>query len=168
MYYHHLMVTTFEPFLDIEPSERPGPKAIVYEAKRCFDTLFRLYYIRHGHYHMDIHIIISLIFAGIRCLDAIEQQPEGLATESLRSTLVLCATGLYHQRRNNYLAHALYSMLRARMHPEEVALLKQVPDLQGDEQALTLRQATRSKWLATVIKTKTKLDCDVQNSLVPS
>ena len=168
MYYHHLIATIFEPLLDLETYERPPPKAIVYEAKRRFATLFQLYYVRHGHQHMDIHINISLIFAGTMCLDAIQEQSQGLEMESLRATLILCATGLYYQRRNNYSAHALYSALRPRMRPEEVLLLKQVPDLQDDERALILQQKTRSKWLENVVKTNADIDNAVQNSLIPA
>lgn len=172
MYYHHLMITIFEPFHDPEKRQRPRPDAfrmfenipvnqthqrpppdaIIHEANRLFATLFRLYYIRHGHQNMDIHIIISLIFAGTRCLDALHLGPQEYDTESLRSTLILCATGLYYQRRNNYLVHALYSVLRARMRSEEVRLLKQVPELRDDEEALFLRQVIRSKWIVTVVK----------------
>lgn len=172
MYYHHLMITIFEPFLGPEKRQRPRPDAvrmfenmlvnqthqrpppdvIIYEANRLFATLFRLYYIRHGHQNMDIHITISLIFAGTSCLDALHLGPQEYEIESLRSTLILCATGLYHQRRNNYLAHALYSALRARMRSEEVRLLKQVTDLKDDEEALSLRQVIRSKWIGTVVK----------------
>lgn len=73
MYYHHLIATVIEPLLDLDTFERPRPKAIVYEAKRCFATLFRLYYVRHAHQRMDIHINISLIFAGAMCFDMIRK-----------------------------------------------------------------------------------------------
>lgn len=139
MYYHHFLVTVFEDLSDSEGHRQPRPDAVVYEANRYFATLFRLYYIRHGHENMDIHIIISLIFAGIRCLDGIGQQTQESDMESLRSTLVLCATGLYNQGRNNYLAQALYSAFRSRLRPEQARLLNQIPDLQNDEEAMSLK-----------------------------
>ncbi|KAI5362387.1 hypothetical protein Slin15195_G060400 [Septoria linicola] len=152
MCYHHLMVTIFEPFIAVQHNDEPKPNAITYEANRYYATLFRLYYLRHGHENMDIRIIISLIFAGTECLEAIQQSSQSSDLESLRSTLVLCAKGLYDQRRNNYLAHALNSALRTGMRPEEVALLKQIPDLRDDEESVRLRQVTKSKWLSTVIR----------------
>jgi hypothetical protein len=107
---------------------------------------------------MDIHIMISLIFTGTRCLDNLRRSLPDLEIESLRQTLVLCAAGLYSQRNNNFLAQALYSKFLSAMRVQEIALLKQVSDLVDDEQTLSLRQATLSSWIPVVVGSRDDLD----------
>lgn len=101
---------------------------------------------------MDIHIIISLIFAGTRCLDALHLGPQEYDTESLRSTIILCATGLYYQRRNNYLAHALSSLNSGTCLSNLTSSERILARSAEYEEALFLRQVIRSKWIGTVVK----------------
>ncbi|KEQ68599.1 hypothetical protein M436DRAFT_58083, partial [Aureobasidium namibiae CBS 147.97] len=156
MYYHQLMITIFEPLVNIQTHQLP--RDIVHESEKCFATLFRLYYIRHGHQNMDIHIIISSIFAGTRCIDNLRKPLPNSDIESLRQTLVMCATGIYKQRCNNFLAQALYSTFLSSMHSPEIMLLEQVSDVKNDEEALLTRQATLSNWIPIVVDCGDDLD----------
>ncbi|KAI5465269.1 hypothetical protein BGZ63DRAFT_436822 [Mariannaea sp. PMI_226] len=125
MYYSHLILTIFEPLLDQKTDREPSPHQIVADAKKHLQTLVRLYYLRHGFEAMDLFIVIPLMLAGSDCIDAIGAKTPAKKLETLRSTLLLVAKGLYNQRRNHYLAEALYRVIRGRMRPLEVALLRE-------------------------------------------
>ncbi|PTB73357.1 N-terminal fungal transcription regulatory domain-containing protein [Trichoderma longibrachiatum ATCC 18648] len=124
IYYHHFLLTIFEPLVDTETPQKPSPKAIVAESRRQLQTLIRLYYLRHGYDAMDLFIVIPLMLAASECVEAIDDKTTGQDLEVLRSTLILVAKGLYDQRRNHYLAEALFRVVRGRMRPSEVALLR--------------------------------------------
>src|ERR1700760_3508757 len=110
MYYHHLILTIFEPLLDTKTNQEPSPQQIVADSKRCLQTLIRLYYLRHGYEAMDLFIVIPLMLAASDCLDAINERTPAYKLESLRSTLLLVGKGLYHQRKNHYLAEHCFEL----------------------------------------------------------
>jgi hypothetical protein len=142
MHSQHLCLTIFELLIGTDVEDQPTPQSIVAEAMCNMQTLIRLCYIRHGFEAMDIFIVIPLMFAGFRCLEGIGDHTPPAELELMRSTLPVVANGLYYQRQNHYLSEVLYRMLRSRMRPQEVALLKETLDL-GDEEetSLSLRQA---------------------------
>ncbi|GAM83838.1 hypothetical protein ANO11243_018280 [Dothideomycetidae sp. 11243] len=169
MYYHHLLLTIFEPLLDSPTSNEPSPQKITAESDRRLQTLFRLYYLRHGYEAMDFFIVIPLMFTSVKCLDAIDRTPPPPELETLRATLVLVASGLYTQRKNHYLAEVLYRVVRARMRPQEAELLKMAAGLDEEgEQQLLLRQKVRSHWPVSVIRKKEDLDSQILANLVKS
>ena len=117
---------------------------------------------------MDLFIVIPLILLALDCIDAIDEQPLAENLESLQSTLILAAQGLHSQRRNHYLAEALFRVVRGRMRPTEVALLKRTVDVSEEhasdkEQML---QNVRSHWPVSVVKGREDLDSKVLNRLV--
>lgn len=115
MYYHHLILTLYEPLLEVKTNQEPSPHQIIADAKKYLQTLVRVYYLRHGFEAMDLFIVIPLILAGSDCIDAINEQTPSPKLETLRSTLILVAKGLFNQRRNHYLAEALFRVIRGRM-----------------------------------------------------
>jgi hypothetical protein len=135
----------------------------------------RLYYLRHGFEAMDLFIVIPLMLAGIKALDAIDavhntKYPDTSAEslETLRSTVMLVAKGLAGQRRNHYLAEALFRVIRGRMRKEEVALLKESIDRDedvGDERKV-LMKPVRSHWPVSVVRKQEDLDAVVLKNLV--
>ncbi|KAL7936549.1 hypothetical protein V8C35DRAFT_295798 [Trichoderma chlorosporum] len=124
IYYYHLILTIFGPLLDTITNQEPSPQQIVAESKKHLQTLIRLYYLRHGYDAMDLFIVIPLMLAGSDCVEAINDQTPAAELEVLRSTLILVAKGLYSQRRNHYLAEALFRVIRGRMRPSELSLLR--------------------------------------------
>ncbi|GAM82987.1 hypothetical protein ANO11243_009730 [Dothideomycetidae sp. 11243] len=170
MYYHHLHLTIFEPLLNTHTTIEPSPQKIVAESYRRLQTLFRLYYLRHGYEAMDLFIVIPLMFTGVKCLDAIDDNAPPAELETLRATLVLVASGLYTQRKNHYLAEALYRVVRARMRPQEAELLKMAADLDDEKgvQQQQLKHKVRSHWPVSVIKRKEDLDSQILANLVKS
>ncbi|GAM83831.1 hypothetical protein ANO11243_018210 [Dothideomycetidae sp. 11243] len=141
-------------------------------AYKGLHTLVRLYYLRHGYEAMDLFIVKPLMIAAVRTLDDINKQPSVSDLEVLRSTLVLVTSGLYTQRKNFYLAEALYRVTRAKMRPQEAELLKITVDLEDEEdqpqQILLLKQQVRSHWPVSVIKKKEDLDAHILANLVKS
>lgn len=117
---------------------------------------------------MDLFIVIPLMLAASECVEAIDDKTTGQDLEVLRSTLILVAKGLYDQRRNHYLAEALFRVVRGRMRPSEVALLRgsmSIDDKEWEEKQ-DMVQAVRSQWPVSVVKKKEDRDALVLKNLV--
>ena len=168
MYYHHLILSLYEPLLDVVTNQEPSPQLHVANASKHLQTLVRLYYLRHGFDAMDLFIVIPLVLTGFACVDAIGKQTPGPKLEVLRSTLILIAQGLYNQRRNHYLAEALYRVILGRMRSEEVALLKAVTinDKFESNKTQALMQVVRSQWPVSVVKRKEDVGLYMLTNLV--
>ncbi|KAH6884387.1 hypothetical protein B0T10DRAFT_493135 [Thelonectria olida] len=170
IYYHHLILTIYEPLLDAEATQEPFPNQIVADAKKQLQTLVRLYYLRHGFEAMDLFIVIPLMLTGYDCIDSIDEKIPESELETLRSTLILVAQGLYYQRRNHYLAEALFRVIRGRMRPREFALLKGTMSV-DEEEADAKRemvQAVRSHWPVSVVKKQEDVDSHILTNLLES
>jgi hypothetical protein len=119
---------------------------------------------------MDLFIVVPLMVTGSDCIEAINDQTPAPQLEILRSTLILVAQGLYSQRRNHYLGEALFRVIRGRMRPREVALLKDTMNLDDSEweDKREMVQAVRSHWPVNVVKKKEDLDSHILTNLVES
>ena len=138
------------------------------EATRQLQTLVRLYYLRHGFDDMNLFIVVPLILIGFTCTDAIDDRIPTPALESLRSTLILVAKGLYSQRHNHYLAEALFRVVRGRMRQQEAALLKDTvtfDETKADEKEAMV-QTVKSSWPVTVVKKMDEVDSLLLKNLV--
>lgn len=173
MYYHNLILAIYEPLLDMKTTQTQenSLRQIVSDASKCLQTLVRLYYLRHGFDAMDLFIVIPLVLAGFKCIDAITDDTPTPKLQDLRSTLVLVAKGLYSQRRNHYLAEALYRVVRGRMRPQEVALLKETVDLGEDDAEgaagrQAMAQAVRSHWPVSIVGKGEDVDSYLLTNLV--
>ncbi|KAK7946049.1 uncharacterized protein PG986_010370 [Apiospora aurea] len=171
MYYHNLILSIYEPLLEVKRNQTPTPQAVVAEASRYMQTLIRLYYLRHGFESMDLFIVVPLVDAGFHCIDDINnknQKPSPARLEVLRSTLILIAKGLHSQRSNHYLAEALFRVVRGRMRLQEAALLKTSLhfDEGEEERKAGMVQAVRSHWPVSVVKKKEDLDHHILGNLV--
>ena len=154
MYYYNLVLALYEPLVDAETDQLPCPRQIISDALKHLQTLVRLYYLRHGYDAMDLFIVIPLVLLGFKCIDGIDEHSSGASLESLRSTLMLIAKGLYNQRQNHYLAEALFRVVRGRMRPQEASLLRDTVDLGDDEpeEKRAMVQAVRSHWPVSVAR----------------
>lgn len=157
MYYYNLILAIYEPLLDVRTNDDQdsSPRKITNDASKFLQTLFRLYYLRNGFDEMDLFIVIPLVLTGFKCIDAIDEHTTESRLEDLRSTLILVTKGLYNQRRNHYLAEALYRVIRGRMRAQEVALLKETVDLGKEDDKASMRQAmaqtVRSSWPVSIV-----------------
>src|SRR5690242_3019019 len=147
MFYHHLILTLFKPVLETNTIEEPSLQQIVDDATKFLQTLIRIYYLRHGYEAMDLFIAIPLMLTASDCINTINEQTPASELESLRSTLILVTMGLYTQRRNHYLARALFRVVRGRMRPAEVALFRGTINMERDEadDKPTMVQSVRSQ-----------------------
>ncbi|KAJ4226248.1 hypothetical protein NW759_004832 [Fusarium solani] len=170
IYYNHLLLTLYEPLCDVETTQHPSPQQIVAYAKKYLQTLIRLYYLRHGFEAMDLFIVIPLMLTGYDCIDTIGDQTSATELETLRSTLILIAQGLCNQRRNHYLAEALFRVIRGRMRPQELALLRGTMSLEEQEAVNELdeMQPVRSHWPVSVVKKQEDVDAHILKNLVQS
>lgn len=173
IYYHNLILAIYEPLLDLKTTQNQEDslRQIISDASKCLQTLVRLYYLRHGFDAMDLFIVIPLVLAGFKCIDAINDDTPSPKLQDLRSTLVLVAKGLYSQRRNHYLAEALYRVVRGRMRPQEVALLKETVDLGEDDAEgaagrQAMAQAVRSHWPVSIVGKGEDVDSYLLTNLV--
>ncbi|KAI0902092.1 hypothetical protein F4806DRAFT_490565 [Annulohypoxylon nitens] len=97
------------------------------------ETLLRLYYLRHSFESYDPLLMHWLMFLGDSILLKLDTPQAAIPLppyhprpnpESLRSTLILCAKGLYDQSRNFHIAVLLYRLLRDRMKANDLDLLR--------------------------------------------
>ncbi|KAL7972873.1 hypothetical protein HDV63DRAFT_392551 [Trichoderma sp. SZMC 28014] len=168
MSYHHLMLTIFEPLLHQTTGQESHIRQVIADAKKYLQTLVRLYYIRHGYDAMDLFLVIPLMLIASDSVEVVNDQMPTDQLELLRSTLILAATGLYSQRRNHYLAEALFRVIYGRMRPHEITLLKdsiKIDEREWDErQGMT--QAVRSQWPVSIVRKKEDLDSHILTNLV--
>jgi hypothetical protein len=102
------------------------------------------------------------------CVEVVNDQMPTDQLELLRSTLILAAAGLYSQRRNHYLAEALFRVIWGRMRPSEIALLKDSMKMDEGEwnEREGMAQAVRSQWPVSVVRKKEDLDSHILANLV--
>lgn len=117
---------------------------------------------------MDLFIVIPLMLTGYDCVDAIEEQKSQSELEYLRSTLMLVVQGIYNQRKNHYLAEALFRIIRGRMRPQEAALLRGIMTLEEESVHEThdMTQPVRSHWPVTIVKKAEDLNSHLLTNLV--
>lgn len=172
MYYYHLLLTIFEPLLGAAADQQSClPRQVVAESAKFLQTLIRLYYLRHGYEAMDLFIVIPLMLMASESVDAIGDHTPPAELETLRSTLLLAAKGLGSQRRNHHLAEALFRVIRGRMRPQEVALLRETMDPEEEdplEEKKGPMQSVRSSWPVSVVKRKEDRDSHILTNLIES
>ncbi|KAF3799371.1 Nitrogen assimilation transcription factor nirA [Colletotrichum gloeosporioides] len=170
IYYYHLLLMIYEPLLAASKASDATLQKVVADAKKYLQTLIRLYYLRHGYEAMDLFLVIPLMLTGYDCINAILEEKSEHQIEILRSTLILVAKGLQNQRRNHYLAEALFRVIRGRMRPQEVALLRNSMTF-DDEQEMEkhdMVQAVRSNWPVSIVKKQEEVDDHILTNLVES
>lgn len=88
----------------------------------------------------------------------------------IRSTLILVVMGLFTQRKNHYLANALFHVIRGRMRPVEVALFRSIGNVDAEQidGRSHMAQAVRSHWPVSVVKKKEDVEKHVLKNLVES
>ena len=138
------------------------------DATKYLYTLVRLYYLRHGFEATDLFIVVPLMLAASDCIDALNEGTPTTNLAPLQSTLALIAKGLHSQRRNYYLAEALFRVVRGRMRPTELALFKRIINVDGDQvdETPNMVQAVRSHWPVSIAKKKDDQESQILTNLV--
>jgi hypothetical protein len=152
MKYFNIVICLFEPFASdasgtAETSLRNGvvcPDEILVDAWVRLETIFRLYYLRHGFEFFDPTMVQFQSLLGFMSIKTLASRRSSSlapdqAIDALRSTLVLAAKGVYEYGRNSYLGETVSRLLRSAMAEEDLRLLKRVVDVSsedGDRSAL--------------------------------
>ncbi|KAI1465251.1 uncharacterized protein F4812DRAFT_440233 [Daldinia caldariorum] len=138
---------------------------IITHAEVRLETLLRLYYLRHSFEGYDPLIMHWLLFLGDATLQKIDKSgmpvPPAIAAlsppadiESLRSTLILCAKGLYDQGHNYHIAVLVYRILRDRMKANDLDLVRtHLFSNQGprDDDMPLMTQYVQAQWVAPIL-----------------
>ncbi|RFU81800.1 zn2-c6 fungal-type dna-binding domain [Trichoderma arundinaceum] len=142
MYFHNLPIFLFETIaadgskddtnlVETDTNIVTIFKAIVTFSKACFETIIRLYYIRHGFEQWDTLIVAYIHFMGFRSLKDLNDADTG-TRDAVLSTVILCAKGLRDQGRNYYIGEAIFTILRDSLDAGSLHLLREFVIL-GDE-----------------------------------
>lgn len=118
-----------------------NPPEIRTNSAQHFETLLRLYYLRHGFAHSDTFLgkpLIQLGFMSLGKIQALSVAPHrneelDKMIDQTRSTLLLAVSGLHEQGRNIYLAQVILGVLRGKMGEVEKELVSRF--IGGEEKA---------------------------------
>lgn len=135
MHYFNVIVCLFEPFvtssvsiLNAYPIGTESPEAIVAGAKIRFETILRLYYLRHGFDAYDpvmAHHSLLLGFMTIKPLVHTQDLPKR-SVAALESTLIFAIKGVRDMAAYSVLAEAMYRLLHDSLDPERKQLLRSI------------------------------------------
>jgi hypothetical protein len=151
MQFHNLVTMTFQPFLQSEisfnqPNDKDAfqkhagfsPAKLFAASKASLQTLLHMFYHRHGfeaYYIFLLQVLVQLGFDALERLRTPEAQQEHFPAvmKATRATLILCAKGLRDQGRNFFLSELVFRILRDKMHPVDVKLLKDWAHIKDEE-----------------------------------
>jgi len=150
-----LLVAEADPIL--EPSIHEG----LAHSKMCFETLLRLYYLRHGFEAMDVFIIHCLQVLSFMSVATLKTLPSSstasflaAAADDVRATLILTAKGLCDQGRNYYLSETIYYVVESRLSPEDAELMRKFVHIRKEDSEARHQRARhlQSQILVDVVK----------------
>jgi len=107
-------------------SSKDTPARAVLNADRRKETLLRAYYLRHSFDNFDpmlVNFIIERLGASISGLRSTPPGSQLPDEDTLRSTLILCATGLRSQAKSYHVCNLAYFGLQSQMRPADIQLL---------------------------------------------
>lgn len=154
MYYYNLVIFLLETLRgalrhdetheDIERTQQ--------DAKIRFETLLRLYYVRHGFDSYDIFMIQYLSFLGFIHLNDLDSTEPSEYEERL-STIVLTAMGLRQQSQNCYLAKVVYRILKSKIEMRTRGLIINIKGLEDDteDQKILMSEHLHSAWPVDIV-----------------
>lgn len=130
MQYHYWIIRLFQPLVDhpliavTSPvtGTNESPREVVHYSQAMFETLLRLYYLRHSYDMYDPWIIHFLLVLGSSALQSL-YSPTPTTEQSvniLRSSVLLAAIGLKQQGKSVYLAQVCALGLQKSMKPDDL------------------------------------------------
>ncbi|OAG06511.1 uncharacterized protein CC84DRAFT_1090661 [Paraphaeosphaeria sporulosa] len=146
MQYYYWIMRLFLPFSDqsstpvtpLATAINETPQEIVRYSQAMFETLLRLYYLRHSYDTYDAWIIHFLLLLGTNALKSLYSATPMTqqSVDILRSSILLAAEGLRQQGKNVYIAQVCALGLQKSMRPD---------DLQWVQTHLSLRPVTHEE-----------------------
>lgn len=136
MLYHNLiinlheLVTAHADALSTD-SRWEGSRSALAHSKLCFETLIRLYFLRHGYESADVyltHPLAVMAFMSLQKLGAATSPMDEAATctselDDVRSTLFLTAKGLSDQAENFHIPYTVLQAIQHNMSPQDLNTL---------------------------------------------
>ncbi|KAI8959471.1 hypothetical protein F5Y11DRAFT_301730 [Daldinia sp. FL1419] len=149
IYYHVLLISLFEPFMQMGYIHTEAdPSTIVKHSTTCFETLMRVYYLRHGFESLDLTLVQLLPLLGFSVLrDSSSVEKGSIAHEAMRSTLLLCAKGLWEQGQNYYVAEVVFRLFRQCLTADDAQLFREIMEIEeSDGRPSHMATEIRSRW----------------------
>jgi hypothetical protein len=139
------------------------PQEIVRFSQAMFETLLRLYYLRHSYDTHDAWIIHFLLVLGTDALKSLYNAAPTASQQSLdtlRSSVLLAATGLKEQGENVYIARVCALGLQKSMKPEDLqwvqTYLSTKPVTQGEQRLID--ESARCMYPVPIIRADGELE----------
>ncbi|KAK3368671.1 hypothetical protein B0H63DRAFT_497828 [Podospora didyma] len=168
MHYCHVVANMFQPLVEPPLGSRGANRTIssaqevLLDAQIHYETVLRLYYLRHGFEGMDSFLLLLLSTIAFKSIQEIKLSKNGddhqgsndlSHLNTLRSTLILCAKGLYDQGRSWFLPQSIFRLVRDAMLDAEANLLQQfanIPDEVKENEDNRLRHI-QSHWPVNIV-----------------
>lgn len=99
------------------------PRELLKSSKYAFETLARIYYLRHGFEALDGFMIQYLSMLASMAHKSINTNTEENHLKILRSTIILAALGLRDQGHAMFVGRMVFSAIRAGMRSQEIDLI---------------------------------------------
>ncbi|KAI1865349.1 uncharacterized protein JN550_008397 [Neoarthrinium moseri] len=186
--YHGVLVSLYQ-MLENQPTAYATPsipRNIARErsadAAIRFETLVRLYYLRHSFEHTDTFLTSILSFLANIMFQTLESTKRDASTEdgdektpvvdddrrrNIRSTLILAAKGLHDQSRNAYVTGVIFHLVRSRLSPEDLAALNAYVSPREVEAVYSrLPRTVRSQWPMAIIGSNADMNKSQLRNLV--
>ncbi|KAJ4304568.1 hypothetical protein N0V90_000094 [Kalmusia sp. IMI 367209] len=164
MQYYYWLIKLFEKVAlstelppDYSLSATPGEICSV--AHVYFETLLRLYYIRHGYEILDPWIINFLVTLGSRAQASLNTPPSAapsrITVEFHRSTFVLAVKGLEEQSKNVFVAKLTVLALKKGIKEEDMYWLQTYTNLKplSNEEQMLIDENTRCSKVVPIVGT---------------
>ncbi|KAK1757423.1 hypothetical protein QBC47DRAFT_155922 [Echria macrotheca] len=152
MQYYLILITIVKPVIDQDWGDgtiKETPRWAYFNAMVRYETLIRLYYLRHSFDAPNTLMINYFGHLNQIALDAMNGLCSGLVhpdESHLRSTALLSAKGLYDQSHNHYIAKVVFKMQLKQMREKDVELLKHIAKIESDDANGPLEQPVQSEW----------------------
>lgn len=140
--FHELMITMCEIVIadtSLATTAEPplnDPHAILAHSRVCFETLIRLYYLRHGFEGADIyftHQLALLAWRSQTSLQALSAAGPSSDLEDVRSTLILAVKGLHAQGKNYYFSQTVFWAVFRGMSAADAELMYKYAEIRKED-----------------------------------
>ncbi|KAJ4268994.1 hypothetical protein NW762_003066 [Fusarium torreyae] len=148
------------PTLPKADTNATGPQQMPKHSKACFETLLRLYYLRHGSEDSGTyftHHLMTLAFPVIgeqKLLPDIQEDAVFERRKKLQNTTLLALKGLDDQGRSYYLKIDVLNVVRGAMDLIDIELLDRhfCPSKKAEEWNSVRRKHVQAQWPVNIVK----------------
>ncbi|KAI9689124.1 MAG: hypothetical protein M1822_000862 [Bathelium mastoideum] len=136
------------------PSPEMSALQIRSEARVQFETVIRIYYLRHGFKFYDTTLVVWLAMFGFISVSECKSVSGSEDANAARSTLILICKGLSDQARNFFVVEGVLRLICAKMAPQDLALLKQYTsfsDIENPSAAVERMSHIQSDWPMNIV-----------------